>query len=199
MNLNKLFSIKFYLPSNEQFKKMIAYDYCYNAAFRGFRKKMPRSFLNSYEWKTIVLYRKCQSNQHTIWGYYYQHKLNKIALRTGIDFAKNYTIGKGLIIGHWGRIILNTNAIFGDELFLTHNVNIGRDIRGKRAGCPTFGNRVCIRGNATIVGKVHIGNDVLIAPNTFVNFDVPDHSVVIGNPATIHYRANATEGHLPNF
>ena len=41
-----------------------------------------------------------------------------------------------------------------------------------------------------------IGDDVLIAPNTFVNFDVPSHSVVIGNPATIHPRKDATKGHI---
>ncbi len=145
----------------------------------------------------MVLYRKCQSNKENIWRLFYEYKLNKLTNKTGIDFAKNYTIGKGLIIGHWGRIILNTNAVFGDEIFLTHNVNVGRDIRGKRSGSPTFGNKVCIRGNSTVVGNVHIGNDVLIAPNTFVNFDVPDHSVVIGNPAIIHFRENATEGHLP--
>ena len=46
---------------------------------------------------------------------------------------------------------------------------------------------------------MNIGSDVLIAPNTFVNFDVPDHSIVIGNPATIHYRENATEGHIPEL
>lgn len=31
----------------------------------------------------------------------------------------------------------------------------------------------------------HIGNDVLIAPGAFVNFDVPDNSIVIGNPGQI--------------
>ena len=82
-------------------------------------------------------------------------------------------------------------------MMITHNVTIGRDIRGRRKGVPTFGNRVCIRANSTVVGNVHIGDDVLIAPNTFVNFDVPDHSVVIGNPATIHHRNNAIEGHIP--
>lgn len=81
----------------------------------------------------------------------------------------------------------------GQEVY---NVTIGRDIRGKREGFPTFGNRVCIRTNSTIVGNITIGDDVLIAPNTFVNFDVPSHSVVIGNPASIHHKDNATEGHL---
>lgn len=30
-----------------------------------------------------------------------------------------------------------------------------------------------------------------------MNFDVPDHSIVIGNPAKIIHRDNATEGHIP--
>lgn len=197
MNLNKLLNPKFYFPNNKLYKEYIDFDKKYNAKFRGFGKKFSWSFKHSPEWKYIVLYRKAQSNRNTIWRYFYEAKLNSLTNRTGIDFAGNYTIGKGLIIGHWGRIILNSNAVFNDEVFLTHNVNVGRDIRGKRAGCPTFGKRVCIRGNSTVVGNVHIGNDVLIAPNTFVNFDVPDHSVVIGNPATIHHRENATEGHLP--
>jgi serine O-acetyltransferase len=106
------------------------------------------------------------------------------------DFLGNPNIGKGLIIGHWGRIVINGNATFGDDIFLTHGVTIGRDIRGKRAGTPHFGNRIVIRTNSTIVGNVTIGNDVLIAPNTFVNFDVPDHSIVIGNPGKIIYKDN---------
>lgn len=32
---------------------------------------------------------------------------------------------------------------------------------------------------------MQIGNNVLIAPNAFVNIDVPDNSIVIGNPAQI--------------
>ena len=30
-----------------------------------------------------------------------------------------------------------------------------------------------------------MGNDVMIAPNTFVNVDVTDHSIVVENPASI--------------
>lgn len=46
--------------------------------------------------------------------------------------------------------------------------------------------------------NAQIGNDVLIAPNSCVNIDVPDHSVVIGNLATIHANENATKGYI-NF
>lgn len=47
-----------------------------------------------------------------------------------------------------------------------------------------------------MVVNITIGNDVMIAPNSFVNFDVPDHSVVVGNPGVIHYKENATEEYI---
>ena len=127
----------------------------------------------------------------------FKYKLHKLENKTGISFEYNTSVGKGLIIGHWGKIVINGETRFGNYFFITHGVTIGRDIRGKREGVPTFGDRVCVRANSTIVGRVKIGNDVLIAPNTFVNFDVPDHSIVIGNPAKIIHRDNATEGHIP--
>ena len=49
-----------------------------------------------------------------------------------------------------------------------------------------------------IVGKVKIGSDVLIAPLTYVNFDVPDHSIVIGNPGRIIPKENATADYISN-
>ena len=52
--------------------------------------------------------------------------------------------------------------------------------------------------NKLLVGNVHIGKDVLIAPLSYVNFDVPDHSVVIGNPGKIIPKENATENYICN-
>lgn len=46
----------------------------------------------------------------------------------------------------------------------------------------TIGNEVWIGVNATIVGKVSIGDNVLIAPNAFVNCDIPSHSVTLIYP-----------------
>ena len=59
---------------------------------------------------------------------------------------------------------------------------------------PTIGNEVWIGVNATIVGKVSIGDDVLIAHNIFINCDIPSHSVVFDDPCIIKHRDNATEG-----
>lgn len=84
----------------------------------------------------------------------------------------------------------------GDNCNLHKGCTIGRENRGKREGSPTIGNCVSIGINSTVIGKISIGNDVMIAPNSFVNFDVPDHSVVIGNPGIIHHKENATEGYI---
>lgn len=195
--MKKWFKLGYYLPRNNEYKRIIQQDYSFNAGFRNCQV-LPKNFLHGKEWKYIKLYRKFQTNQGTIWGYFYRKRLHRMTQNTGIDFEFNMSIGPGLIIGHWGRIVINGTVKFGQEMMITHGVTIGRDVRGKRKGVPSFGNKVCIRANSTVVGNIHIGNDVLIAPNTFVNFDVPDHSVVIGNPASIHRKDNATEGHIPD-
>lgn len=47
-------------------------------------------------------------------------------------------------------------------------------------------DNVTIYVNVTVCGNIKIGNNSVIASNAFVNFDVPDNSIVIGNPGKIH-------------
>ena len=122
--------------------------------------------------------------------------LKYYANKTGIQIPTTAQIGEGLIIGHKGTIVINSRAKIGKDFVITQGAVVGMDMRGKRKGVPTIGNRVCINANAVVVGNITIGDDVLIAPNAFVNFDVPPHSIVVGNPGVIHHRDNATEGHI---
>ena len=71
------------------------------------------------------------------------------------------------------RIIHGTNcfAKIGANCNLSKNVLIGQELRGPRKGSPVLGNNVYVGIGAAIVGKVTIGDDVLIAPNSFVNFE----------------------------
>lgn len=78
-------------------------------------------------------------------------------------------------------------------------VTIGQENRGKRQGTPIIGDNVWIGMNVTIVGNIKIGNDVLIAPNTYLNCDVPSHSIVLGNPARIIVKDNATSEYINNI
>ena len=45
-------------------------------------------------------------------------------------------------------------------------------------------------------GEMALGRNVLIAPNAYVNFDVPDNSIVIGNPGKIIHKENATQDYI---
>ena len=168
--LKQLFSPKFYVLHIKRYRKIIKKDEIFNATFRCGQIKLKPGDRKEYrrEWAAVKLYRKYQVNQNTIWGYFYRYRLFKFSYKTGIDFGGNKNFGEGLLIGHWGRIVVNGDAKFGNEIMLTHGVTIGRDIRGKRAGAPKIGNRVCIRTNSTVVGNITIGDDVIIAPNTFV-------------------------------
>lgn len=187
--------IEYFFPNIRGFRELYDYDLKFNAAFHNV-DTLTKEQMNALEMKFVYYLRQCQANKNRIWGKYYRYMFRRIRIKTGIGLSYDVKIGKGLVIGHWGTIVVNGKATFGDDIMLTHNVTIGRDVRGKRKGVPTIGNRVVIRTGSTVVGNITIGDDVLIAPNTFVNFDVPSHSIVIGNPATIHTRDNATEGHI---
>lgn len=105
----------------------------------------------------------------------------------------------GGYIGHAYNITINNRAIIGCNCNIHKGIVIGQTNRGVHKGCPTIGDRVWIGINSAIVGNVIIGDDVLIAPNSFVNVDVPSHSVVFGNPCVIKHRDWATEGYVNNI
>lgn len=115
-----------------------------------------------------------------------------------IDLHYSTNIGPGLYIGHPYCITINTKVIIGSNCNIHKGVTIGQENRGARKGTPILGDDVWIGINSTIVGAVRIGNDVLIAPNTYVNRDIPDHSIVFGNPCIIKSTENATKGYINN-
>lgn len=116
----------------------------------------------------------------------------------GLEISVRAQIGEGVYLGHPYQITVAEGVRIGRNVNLHKGCTIGRENRGKRTGVPTLGDRVFVGIGSVIVGNITIGDDVLIAPNSYVNFDVPDHSVVIGNPAVIHPRNNATESYV-NF
>lgn len=75
-------------------------------------------------------------------------------------------------------------------------VTLAQSNRGNKKGAPTLGNEVWIGANAVVVGRINIGNNVLIAPNSYVNTDVPDDCLVMGNPAQIIPQKEATSCYI---
>lgn len=134
----------------------------------------------------------------TVFAPVYKYLRKRITDRSGLEIETNNIAG-GIYLVHAFCIAINPNCVIGKNVNLHKGVTIGAENRGKRKGYPTLGNQVWVGANATIVGAVTIGDDVLIAPNSYVNFDVPSHSVVIGNPAKIVSRDNATQGYINNL
>ena len=123
--------------------------------------------------------------------------LYRMSRKYGLEISHKAIIGEGLYLGHPYNITVAEGTVIGNNVNLHKGCTIGRTNRGN-AGTPRIGNNVYMGINATIVGKVVIGDDVMIAPNSYINVDVPSHSVVLGNPATIHKKEYATEGYV-NF
>ena len=132
-------------------------------------------------------------------GLYWFFRYCSMEKKTMIQIPSATKIGKGFYIGHCGRIIVNKEAVIGDNVNIGTGVVIGNANRGEKKGAPTIGNEVWIGTNAAIVGKITIGDDVLIAPNAYVNFDVPSHSIVVGNPGVIHPTERACEWYVNNM
>lgn len=117
---------------------------------------------------------------------------------TTINISYKAEIGRGLYIPHEGNITISHHSKVGDFCTIHQGVTLGGAGRGGKYGGPTIGDRCFIGTNATVVGKIFVGNNVAIGANAFVCKDVPNNSVMAapmaikisdkGSFGTIHIR-----------
>ena len=177
---------------NDKFSKDL-YRF-YGQAGEGFFKRL----LRPQELKYLALFRKTQSCNFKPLKLFYTVKLKLLSHKTHIQIPARTKIGEGFYIGHSGRVIIHPDAEIGKNVNVGTGVTIGYENRGERKGAPKISSNCWIGTNSVVVGNITVGEDVMIAPLTFVNFDVPPHSIVVGNPAKIIHRENATEDYICN-
>lgn len=171
--------------------KQDLYRYCGKVDLASFL----RYFFFTAGFRYIVFFRKASNANNLITKLFWNFLLRQCILRTGIQIPKQTKIDKGFRIVHFGHIVINPEAVIGKNFNICQGCLVGNS-GGRKKGVPTIGNNVCMQPGSVIVGGVKIGNNVLVAPNAFCNFDVPDNSIVIGNPGVIHYKDNATQEYI---
>jgi serine O-acetyltransferase len=138
-------------------------------------------------------------HKYSLLGIFFRYMHRKYSYKFGFDIAVNTKIGKGFFIGHFGNVVVSPKAIIGDYCNLSQGVTIGRISVGSKMGAPKVGNKVWFGTGCIVVGGITIGDNVLIGPGAFVNFDVPSNSIVIGNPGKIISKENPTVGYIDNI
>ncbi len=176
-------------------------DYINHDCYRVIGKKVTLvNFFKAYRnqgFRYLFFLRLCSFYKKNPFIYYFSRiMIRHYSYKFGFQIPFTTKMGKGLYFSHFGTVVINKNVIIGENCNINHNVTIGRQNRGSKKGSPTIGNFVWMGTGSVIVGKITIGDNVLIAPNSYVNFDVPSNSVVIGNPARIVEKENATEGYI---
>lgn len=152
----------------------------------------------THEYRFLYFFRKYQGLNNRILKLICKIFIRQIRLKYGIEISVETNIGEGFYIGHPYNITINPKAILGKNINIHKGVTIGQENRGGRKGVPILGDNVWIGVNSTIVGNIKIGNNVLIAPNSFVNIDVPNNSIVLGNPCRIIFKEKATKNYINN-
>lgn len=158
-------------------------------------KHFIRDYIFQHRLRYMIYFRKCQNTQFKPAKYYYEYKLLRLCRKYGIEIKTQTQIGKGFVMVHPYNITISPHSKIGKNVNIAKGATIGLS-KGKRQGAPQIGNCVQIGINSTVVGGITVGDDVLIAPNTFVNQDIPEHSVVIGNPCKIIHKEDATKDYI---
>lgn len=165
-------------------------------------KELIKNLIKTPGFKYTFIFRHCQfhyNNKNRLRYFLFKILLIKYRHKYGYEIPVNTNIGKGLCITHFGGIAINPDSVIGDNVNISKGITIGTTYRGKKMGSPIIGSEVWIGSNSVIIGNIRIGNNVLIAPAAYVNFDVPDNSIVIGNPGKIMQSKNATNNYIVNI
>jgi serine O-acetyltransferase len=169
-----------YVPHTYNFKNLI----------KGFREP---GFIYTY-----IIRKSANHKKYSFLGIFYRILHRRLSFKFGYQIPVITKIGEGFYIGHFGNVIISPRAVIGNNCNIAPGVTIGAIMSGHRKGAPIIGNKVWMGINSILVGRINIGSDVMIAPGAFVNFDVPDHSLVIGNPGKIIPKENPTSGYIEN-
>jgi len=106
---------------------------------------------------------------------------------TGIDINPGAQIGESFCIDHGTGVVIGETCVIGNNVKLYQGVTLGAkrfslDEKGNPINeprHPIIGNNVAIYSNATILGRIEIGDNSVIGGNVWLTNSVPPNSKVL--------------------
>lgn len=129
------------------------------------------------KWMTIM--RKSNYYDSTYKGLialYYNSRFQRLSMKLGFSIGKD-VFGYGLVIPHWGTIVVGPNNKIGNYAVLHTSTCISDN--GKMIGDGLY-----LATGAKMTSKVVLGDNVTVGANSVVNKSFPDGNIMIaGSPA----------------
>ena len=137
----------------------------------------------------------CGKNRFLYWLYFF--RFSRLRQKTKNDISIHAIFGKGVLLIHEGPRYIYSGVVVGNNVTIHQGVTLGL-AQGRKKGVPTIGNNVWLGPFCIVVGAVHIGDGAMICGGAFVNFDVPNNAIVIGNPGVIHLSEKGSQDYIGN-
>lgn len=104
----------------------------------------------------------------------------------GIEMGDNCHVLTGKIDVHHGFLIsMGDNVTISDARLLTHDGSTKKFLGYSRVGRIKIGSNVFIGAGAIILPGIEIGDNVIVGAGAVVTKDIPNDSLVVGNPAKV--------------
>lgn len=104
----------------------------------------------------------------------------------GIKIGENCVIWtKDIDVNHGYLITIGNNVTLSNAKILAHDGSTKRYLGYSRVGRVTIGDNVFVGAGAIILPGVTIGDNVIVGAGAVIAKDVPNDSVVVGNPAKV--------------
>lgn len=104
----------------------------------------------------------------------------------GVKFGKNVNLYHVYIDnGHAYLVEIGNDVTLTHCTILAHDASTKNALGYSKVGKVTIGNNVFVGYQSVILCNVRIGNNVIVGAGSVVTHDIPDNSVVAGNPAKV--------------
>lgn len=130
-----------------------------------------------------MLLRRCeyhaacsQSPLGRLWFKWLNLRRRHLGAKLGFSIGL-HTLGPGVYILHWGRVVISGQAKIGKFARINPGVAVTRN--------PRIGDHVYFGPGCVVSGDIEIGDNVQIGANSVVAKDVKSDATVMGNPARV--------------